>query len=176
MMMRYCPVCDKEQEMVIIEKQETYPVKGLDIKVRAHVCTCAVCHEEVWDPDMDDDNLRTAYNEYRKIKGLLTPEEIRAIRQRYGVSQTTFAKVLGLGEKTIARYENGSLQDEAQNNLILLASDPVNYHKLRERMEQCIEDNFAVTTDAVYNLFTRQLVPYRYSVSYHVESEEPLYA
>ncbi len=165
MMMKYCPVCDKEQEIIIIEKQETYPVKGVDIEVQAHVCTCSVCHEEIWDPDLDDENLILAYQEYRKQKGLLAPEEIKAIRQSYGLSQTAFAKVLGLGEKTIARYENGSLQDEAQNNLIFLASDPVNFHKLYARMNNKAEDNFAVTTDAVYRLFNPQAVPYKYRLT-----------
>lgn len=64
--------------------------------------------------------------------GLLQPEEIRSIRSMYGMSQETFARVLGMGTKTIARYENGSLQDEAQNNLIFLMRNKKNMVKLLE--------------------------------------------
>lgn len=61
-----------------------------------------------------------AFAIYRQRHGLLQPEEIRRIREKYGLSQVAFAKVLGLGNKTVARYENGSIADMAQNNLIEL--------------------------------------------------------
>lgn len=164
-MKKYCPVCNEEHEVIVTEKWETYPVKGIDIEVQAHVCTCSVCHTEIWDAELDDENLTQAYQKYREIKGLLTPEEIKSIRQHYGLSQTAFAKVLGLGEKTIARYENGSLQDEAQNNLILLARDPVNFRLLYSRMNDQSEENFEVTTDAVYRLFVPQAISYEFGGS-----------
>ena len=37
----------------------------------------------------------------------LTAREIKDIRTRYGLSQQAFARVLGLGEASIVRYENG---------------------------------------------------------------------
>ena len=40
------------------------------------------------------------------------------------MTQTSFAKILGFGDKTIARYENGSIQDTAQNNLMDLSDYP----------------------------------------------------
>ena len=68
--------------------------------------------------EYDDDNLRKAYAEYRTRHGLLQPHEIKAIREKYGISQVNFARIIGVEDKTITRYENGSLQDEAINNLI----------------------------------------------------------
>lgn len=35
------------------------------------------------------------------------PEEIKKIREQYGLSQRSFAKLLNWGDKTICRYENG---------------------------------------------------------------------
>lgn len=49
--------------------------------------------------------------------------------------------------------------------MIFLASDPVNFHKLYARMNNKAEDNFAVTTDAVYRLFNPQAVPYKYRLT-----------
>lgn len=160
--MKYCPICDKEQEMKVVKKWEEYPVKGEAIRVLVDVCTCTACQEDVWDSKLDEENLKAAYREYREQKGLLMPEEIKAIRQRYGVSQTKFARILGLGEKTIARYENGSLQDEAQNNLILLASDPVNFHKLCERMNAKDEAVY-ISEPILYSVLTTHQTPYRFS-------------
>ena len=88
--------------------------------------------------DYDDDNLRKAYAKYRSTHGLLQPDEIKTIREQYGVSQVTFARIIGVGDKTIARYENGSLQDEAINNLIMLAQDPKNFSLLLDKNEHLI--------------------------------------
>lgn len=134
----YCPACESEQETLVIQKQETYPVKGEPTPIQANVCTCAKCGEEIMTLQYDDDNLRRAYAKYRSRHGLLQPEEIKAIREQYEVSQITFARIIGVGDKTIARYENGSLQDEAINNLILLAKDPKNFLLLLDRNESKI--------------------------------------
>ena len=38
-MKRYCPVCGCRQETDLIQKKETYPVKGEYITITATVCT-----------------------------------------------------------------------------------------------------------------------------------------
>ena len=67
-----------------------------------------------------------AYNEYRRRHKLLQPEEIKEIREQYGLSQRSFAKILNWGDKTVHRYENGSLQDKAHNSLLLFLRNPEN--------------------------------------------------
>ena len=57
---------------------------------------------------------------------MLLPEEIRKIREQYGLSQRSFAKLLNWGDKTICRYENGSIQDKAHNSLLLFLREPEN--------------------------------------------------
>ena len=134
-MKQYCPVCGNEQEVKPVKKEETYSVKGEQITIQATVCTCAQCGEELMSFEYDDDNLRKAYAEYRTRYGMLQPHEIKTIREKYGISQVNFARIIGVGDKTIARYENGSLQDEAINNLIMLAGDPKNFAQLLDKNE-----------------------------------------
>ena len=50
----YCPACEREREIFLIRKDETYPVKGEPITVRATVCLCAYCGEEVMSPEYDN--------------------------------------------------------------------------------------------------------------------------
>ena len=50
----------------------------------------------------------------------MQPNEIKKIRKKYNLTQSAFSKLLGFGEKTITRYENGSIQDLAHDNLIRL--------------------------------------------------------
>lgn len=62
----------------------------------------------------------------------ITAQQIKDIRLRYGLSQQAFARVLGLGEASIVRYENGQKPTRANANLIRAAAIP-------EFMADCLE-------------------------------------
>ena len=125
-MKKYCDVCEREVETKIIIKRETYDVCGEAIEVDAQVLVCADCGEEFYSEELDSATLVSAYNEYRRKHKLLLPEEIKKIREQYGLSQRSFAKLLNWGDKTICRYENGSVQDKAHNSLLLFLREPEN--------------------------------------------------
>ncbi|MEC4184316.1 helix-turn-helix domain-containing protein [Adlercreutzia sp. R21] len=58
--------------------------------------------------------------------------QIKEIRKRYGLSQQAFARLLGIGEASITRYENGIVPTKANANLIRAAMIP-------EFMAGCLE-------------------------------------
>lgn len=125
-MMDYCEVCGREVETKIITQKEIFNVCGEDIEVDAKVMVCAECGEELFNEELDSATLINAYNEYRRRHKFLLPEEIRKIREQYGLSQRNFAKLLNWGDKTIRRYENGAVQDRAHNSLLLFLREPEN--------------------------------------------------
>lgn len=115
----------------IITQEVTYEVKGTSIIFLEKILIDKATGEEIFDSKLEQENDVRLYNEYRKINGLFLPEEIKEVRKKFGVTQVVFSKALGLGDKTIARYENGSLQDISQNNLIKAVSDrPVYFLEL----------------------------------------------
>lgn len=67
-------------------------------------------------------------------------ESIKAIRGRYGLSQQAFARLLGIGEASIARYENGAVPSKANANLIRAAALP-------EFMADCLKRDGDLLTD-----------------------------
>jgi len=125
-MRKYCDECGKEVETNIITKKEVYDVCGEAIQADAQVLVCAECGEEFYSEELDNATLITVYNEYRRRHKLLLPKEIKKIREQYGLSQRSFAKLLNWGDKTICRYENGSIQDKAHNSLLLFLREPQN--------------------------------------------------
>ncbi|MBQ8800255.1 MAG: DUF4065 domain-containing protein [Lachnospiraceae bacterium] len=125
-MKRYCEECDREVETKVITRRESYKVCGEVIEVDAQILICAECGEDFFCEELDNATLVIAYNEYRRKHKLLLPEEIKKIREQYGLSQRSFAKLLNWGDKTIYRYENGSIQDKAHNSLLLFLRDPEN--------------------------------------------------
>jgi putative zinc finger/helix-turn-helix YgiT family protein len=56
---------------------------------------------------------------YRKRHGLLSAEEIRAIRQRYGLTQASLAGLLRLGANTVSRWESGRNAQTAAMDMLL---------------------------------------------------------
>jgi len=125
-MRKYCEECGREVDTKVITKKETYDVCGESIEVDAQILVCAECGEEFYCEELDNATLIRAYNEYRRRHKLLLPEEIKKIREQYGLSQRSFAKLLNWGDKTICRYENGSIQDRAHNSLLLFLREPAN--------------------------------------------------
>ena len=125
-MRKYCEKCGKSVDTIVVTKKESYEVCGELTEVDAQVLVCAQCKEELFCEELDNDTLVRCYNEYRKKHKLLLPEQIREIREQYGLSQRSFAKLLNWGDKTICRYENGAIQDCAHNSLLLFLREPEN--------------------------------------------------
>ena len=138
-MKKYCDVCGKEVETKIVYIEETYAIYGEPVTVEAQVRTCAECGEDMYDEEMDNATLLRAYAKYRHNHKLLLPEEIKQIREQYGLSQRSFAKLLNWGDKTIHRYENGSLQDKAHNSLLLFLREPYNMRSYLYNNEVCLD-------------------------------------
>ena len=139
-MRKYCEECEKEVETKIITKKETYEVCGEAIEVDTQVLVCADCGEEFYSEELDNATLVRAYNEYRRRHKLLLPEEIKKIREQYGLSQRSFAKLLNWGDKTICRYENGSIQDKAHNSLLLFLRAPENMKRYLAENEVALNE------------------------------------
>ena len=129
----YCLTCKKRVTPKIITQQETINFKGEDFTINAKSAVCPTCNLEFITEDTHDENLKTVQNLYREKHSLLSVEDIKRIRDKYDISQENFAILLGLGRKTITRYENDYVPDEAQNNLIMLADNPYNMYMLYKK-------------------------------------------
>ena len=128
----FCPTCMKEIDVRIEDRRETLPVRGEDIEVEARVAVCSTCREDVWLDELEDETLALAFAEYRRRHHLLQPEEMERIRRLWGLGQRAFAQLLGWGEITLHRYENGSLQDGAHDAQLRMAERPENVRTLLE--------------------------------------------
>lgn len=54
----------------------------------------------------------------------VTADDVRRIRKKYGLTQQSFARLLGLGDASVARYEGGKKPSKANANLIRAAANP----------------------------------------------------
>ena len=128
-----CPNCERVVGLEIVQQQEKLNVRGDAITIDVNFLKCAVCSTEFNDPMSIDDPLENAYRKYRDKHGLVQPEEIRAFRKKYGLTQQELSSLLGWGGATLSRYENGALQDDAHNTTLALVMEPINLLDLIEK-------------------------------------------
>lgn len=75
-------------------------------------------------------NLRRDYDAYRARHQLLAPEEVKNIREKYGLGLRDFSRLLGVGFSKLAEVERGALQKKYLDNLLCMADDPYALLKL----------------------------------------------
>ena len=73
----YCPNCNSEVLTEVKTVSETYPVKGEEITVTAKVRCCKNCGQDIWDEELDGQNLLDAFAIYRQRHGLLQAESVK---------------------------------------------------------------------------------------------------
>ena len=113
-----CPECGTPMR----EKQGSlkFPVNGEEIAVaQSPHLSCPKCHEVVLRFD-DARKLRHgALARYRQEYGLLSADEIRSIRERFGLTQAELARLLRLGANTISRWEAARNVQTASMDMLL---------------------------------------------------------
>jgi len=160
--MRFCPTCNMECENVkIVAREETYPVRGDEILVLAKVALCALCKTEIFDEELDEENLLSAYNEYRRRKGIIAIEDIVAIRTRYGLSQRSLSRLLGWSEATIYRYETGAIPSEAHNYILKRLADPIEAKRFLEKARGRLTTREIKNLEQRLYVITREELPQR---------------
>lgn len=118
-----CPTCGTK--MVERRGRLRLPVNGEEITVpSAQHLGCPKCDEVVLRFE-DSRRLSTdAIAIYRKKHNLLSADEIRSLRERFGLKQSDLASLLRLGANTISRWESGrNVQTASMDVLLRLIRD-----------------------------------------------------
>jgi HTH-type transcriptional regulator/antitoxin MqsA len=94
-------------------------MQGRPVVVDATFFRCTACGEEFFRPGMGEQMLEAAATEVRREHRLLMPDEIRAVRKAYGLTQAGLETLIGSGEKTVVRWEKGSVAQNATADTLL---------------------------------------------------------
>ena len=91
---------------------------------------CGACGFEC----VDDEGMLIRHEAVCKHLGVLGSTEVRAIRERYGLTRETFARITGLEEATLDKWENGAeIQGRADDSYLRLLAFPENLERLRDK-------------------------------------------
>ncbi len=109
-----CPYCEQPVRTRLVDDILTCGTGegAVDLEVRLPVRRCDPCDFEFIDHEGERIRTEAIYRHH----GLLTPWEIRAIRERRGMSRAAFAEITGLGKATIKRWETGATPQNRAND------------------------------------------------------------
>lgn len=106
-----------------------------------HFYLCIDSGEQFTSTELDTLNVIQVHNKYREKYGIPFTDEIKNIREKYGLSATKMSEVLGLGVNVYRNYEGGEMPSVATGRLIRLAEDPAEFGKLLEMSRNALEPN-----------------------------------
>ena len=133
----HCAQCGK-LGLTFRRTPHSFEYKGTTLTIKNYgVFACPACGEEYLDEPLLQETEPQIRNWQRQVDGLLTTDEIKALRKKIGASQAEFSRVLGGGPKSFAKYETGVInQSTAMDQLLRLIRDvPGVWENLKKQAE-----------------------------------------
>ena len=104
---------------------------------------------------LDEVNVGQVYNQYRAKYGIPFPDEIKRIRQRYGLPASKMSQILGFGDNQYRLYENGDMPSEANGKILMSIQNPHIFENfVTNARNQFEEDEFAKILNKVKSVKT----------------------
>jgi HTH-type transcriptional regulator/antitoxin MqsA len=117
-----CHTCGGE--MIAAREKAEIRIGNKAAVVEVDRSRCKDCEEMFYTPAQMDAAQMAASEQLRKKDGLLGPADIRRIRARYGLTQAQLEQLLGVGPKTVVRWERGTVcQSRTADELLRIITD-----------------------------------------------------
>jgi len=138
---KLCLACMEVHEVLTIREVESMTFDEEFVEYEAEYEYCDRTGDYLEREEMMSRNNMNLKNAYRRKVGLLTGDEIVAIRKKYGISQSDLGMLLDWGEKTIARYETFQVQERAYDMVLRrIDEDPEWFLECLERKKERLKE------------------------------------
>ncbi|MEM6301294.1 MAG: hypothetical protein AAF749_06100 [Pseudomonadota bacterium] len=131
-----CPACGSAEVMTGYEVSSFPYGTGTDqvwLDANVPVISCDACGFESDGPGADMKRHQAVCNHL----GVLTPDEVREVRLLHGLNRADFARLTGLGEASLNRWEGGmKIQNGSIDSLLYLLRDSKNIAALQSRRDE----------------------------------------
>jgi HTH-type transcriptional regulator/antitoxin MqsA len=104
---------------IVVTEPRRLPMAARDVVAEDRFYRCTECGEEFYNGGMMDETLKKATATIQVEDGFLRPADIRTIRKSYGLTQAGLEKLIGAGEKTVTRWEHGTVAQNATADTLL---------------------------------------------------------
>lgn len=122
----------------IIREPKKLEFRKESFEIIHHSFKCVDTGEFFTTDELDQINITQVHNKYREKHNIPFPDQIIAIRDKYGLSASKMSEILGFGINTYRNYESGEVPQASNSKLIRLAANPEEFRILVE-----MSDNFS---------------------------------
>lgn len=122
------------KEMTLIKEGRSMDFRKETFDIVFHYYRCEDSEEQFTTTSLDELNINQVYNQYRDKFNIPFPDEIKKIREKYGLSASRMSMVLGFGVNSYRQYESGEMPSVSNARLIQMVSDP---KKFIDMVELC---------------------------------------
>jgi HTH-type transcriptional regulator/antitoxin MqsA len=128
-----CYLC--EGPAVLVEEPRTSKWGDRSVTYLDRFYRCERCGETFYEGEMAAESFRRMASVIRAEDGLLAPDEIVSLRKKYGLSQADLERLIGAGQKTVVRWERGTVcQNKTADTLLrVLLEHPQVVAQLRKQ-------------------------------------------
>lgn len=112
-----CAVCEADAR--IVHERKEVPVGQREVVVECEFARCDECGEEFFLAGQLDEAQKAAAAQVRREERLLEGREIFRIREKYGLTQEALEDLIGAGRKTVTRWENDVVFQNATTDTLL---------------------------------------------------------
>ena len=122
--------------------------KGHERQLKTRGWWCSKCDEAIFDGKALAARERAFLDLKAEVDGVLSPDEVAAIRSKLGLSQRAASELLGGGPRSFQKYEAGTqaVSVPMSNLLRLLAADPSRLEELRKAQSKPLAKTHGVTS------------------------------
>lgn len=154
----FCEECRDEVDVLIDYKNLENTYKGKIYKYVGKVAYCKNCSSEVYISELEDYNLKSLYDVYRKENDIVSQEIILEIPKKYNIGKRPLSLLLGWGELTYTRYCDGDLPTKKYSDLLKnIYEDPIFYLNNLENNKSVLSDiTYKKTKESVLDLLSEK--------------------
>lgn len=125
----FCEECRKDVEYVVKTELMKGKIKGEEYEYIGKRPVCTECGNEVYETNIEDENLKALYDAYRQKNGIIELEKILEIPQKYNIGKRPLSLLLGWGEMTFSRYCDGDMPTKQYSDILRKIYDDPSYYK-----------------------------------------------
>lgn len=118
--------------MALIHESRTIQYRNEPYTYEHNAWLCAESGEMYTTTKLDTENINQVYDQYRRRHGVPFPDEIKALRHRYGVSAAMMSAILGFGVNQYRQYEAGEVPSLSNARLLVAVRRPEVFADLLE--------------------------------------------
>ena len=111
-------------EAILVQETKTVKFRGDEYTYTYSCYECKQTKERFTTTDMDEENVQQVYRQYRAKYGIPSSEEIAQLKEKYNVSASRLALILGFGENQISNYIEGEVPNKANGKTLSAIQDP----------------------------------------------------